>query len=461
LTWTQDETCLPVSRFDIYQDGVFVKSVAGTVFTTEVDINNANNSTYNFFIIAGTSGNVVSNPSNSVSISISIVVYPPTNLINGTPKLTSITSITEGLASVQISWSPSLLNLCGITGYNIYQNNILVATVPPSVTSYTTTLPTNAIYNFNVTSVLGEIESVFSSTLNVNLPEIYTTTGSPADTFLAGSITLKYSVAGAFDFNYELSMEYTLVGGGSGGGYWYDIVGTAAGGGGQVLNTNGSRNVSANNWAIVVGTGGVGATTGADGGTGTDSSILGTGFSVATNNNSYAGQGGQGAVNFSYAGGGGSGNPTSANGGIYNTTNRNGTGGGGGSLTLVDLTNTIITLDTIGGPGQDSPSTTGGNGGNGQPGIDLITYGGGGGGGGWPGPIPYSPDFDGNPGGIGGAGGGGTGATNVTIPLSRDGTAPGGGGGGGLNTSNTFPGFGIDPGSGSNGIVILLFTAPP
>jgi hypothetical protein len=65
LTWTQDETCLPVSRFDIYEDGVPVKTVEGTVFTTEVLKNSSIDS---FFIIGVTSGNVISDPSNIVSI---------------------------------------------------------------------------------------------------------------------------------------------------------------------------------------------------------------------------------------------------------------------------------------------------------------------------------------------------------------------------------------------------------
>jgi len=458
LTWTQDETCLPVSRFDIYQDGVFVKSVAGTVFTTDIVIAGETCSNYNFFIVAGTSGNVVSDPSNIVSIYI-INLKPPINLTNGIPKLTAITGVNIGTASVQISWSPPPLNFCDITEYNIYQDNVFLATVSSSVTSYTVTLlSTNQTYNFNVTSVLGGIESVFSSTLAVTLPVIYTTTGSPADTFSSGSIMLTYSGAGAFDFNYELSMQFTLVGGGSGGGYWYFAVGTSAGGGGQVLNTDGSRNVSANTWAIVVGQGGAGATTSAVGGTGTDSSIVATGtvFNVTTTNSSYAGQGGQGSINNSYAGGGGPGNPTSANGGNYSSNN--GPGGGGGSLTLVDLTNTITTF-TIGGPGQNSQLSAGGNGGDGHAGIDGNMYGGGGGGGGWPGNSPYTPGT-GNPGGTGGAGGGGNGAANVVSPPSRDGTAPGGGGGGGSH-NNSDVSKGIFPGSGSNGIVILLFTAPP
>jgi len=66
LTWTQDETCLPVSGFIIFLNGAPVKTADGTVFTTDifnVEIPNAI-----FVIIGVTSGNVISNPSNSVSI---------------------------------------------------------------------------------------------------------------------------------------------------------------------------------------------------------------------------------------------------------------------------------------------------------------------------------------------------------------------------------------------------------
>lgn len=68
LTWTQDETCLPVSQFYIYQDGVIIKTVNGDIFSTEVFIDTVTSVIYTFYIIAATSGNVFSEPSNIVSI---------------------------------------------------------------------------------------------------------------------------------------------------------------------------------------------------------------------------------------------------------------------------------------------------------------------------------------------------------------------------------------------------------
>jgi hypothetical protein len=68
LNWTQNEYCLPVSGFNIYQNGILVSTVLGNVFTLNLIVNN--NGTYEYFIIATTSGNVVSDASNSVTITI-------------------------------------------------------------------------------------------------------------------------------------------------------------------------------------------------------------------------------------------------------------------------------------------------------------------------------------------------------------------------------------------------------
>ena len=329
-------------------------------------------------------------------------------------------------------------------------------------TIYTTTpLSINQSYIFYITTLatLGVIqeESIPSSTLTVNLPIIYTTTGTPSFSYNSGSIMLKYTINGTFNFNtnYDLSMEYTLVGGGGGGAFWYFTVGTSAGGGGQVLNTNGFSTVLKNNFTLVVGTGGLGATTSADGQLGTDSSISGTAFNVSTNNSLYAGQGGQSAVNWSYAGGGGpGGNVTSANGGIYDISISNGAGGAGGSLTIVDSNNMIIST-TIGGQGQNSQTSSGGNGGTGQQGIDGIYYGGGGGGGATPSPNTELS-------GIGGSSSGGNGANNnpPSGTAAQDGQTAGGGGGGGChNNQDLF--IGLYPGNGANGIIIINFTNPP
>ena len=71
LTWTQSEICLPVSFFNIFQDGILVQTVPGTIFTTDIAVNICK--TYEYFIIAVTNGsNISSEPSNTVSILVII-----------------------------------------------------------------------------------------------------------------------------------------------------------------------------------------------------------------------------------------------------------------------------------------------------------------------------------------------------------------------------------------------------
>jgi hypothetical protein len=69
LNWIQNNTCLEVSGFDIFQNGVIIKSVNSKTFTTDINVNVGE--FYEFYIIGTTSGNVVSDPSNVVSITVS------------------------------------------------------------------------------------------------------------------------------------------------------------------------------------------------------------------------------------------------------------------------------------------------------------------------------------------------------------------------------------------------------
>ena len=255
-------------------------------------------------------------------------------------------------------------------------------------------------------------------------------------------------------------MEYTLVGGGGGGGLWSQgnlgNPGSPGGGGGHILNTNSPRLVLKNNFTLTIGQGGLGGNNYSNpltsiGTIGIDSSISGTDFNVSTNNALYSGQGGRGLENVAWDGGGNGGNPTNANGGTYVIGN-NGTGGAGGTLTLVDSSNNIVLPATLGGTGLNNNSTSGGNGGAGHSGIDGI-YGGGGGGGG--------ANLAGMLKGIGGNGGGGNGTQSSPLENAQNGQSPGGGGGG----SNNFGGAPEPqqplPGNGANGIIIIKFTSPP
>ena len=66
LTWTLDTKCLPVTNFIIYENGVPIKTVLGNILTTSIV---ENNGSYTFYIV-GTNGNIVSDPSNTVSITL-------------------------------------------------------------------------------------------------------------------------------------------------------------------------------------------------------------------------------------------------------------------------------------------------------------------------------------------------------------------------------------------------------
>ena len=61
--------CLQVSNYIIFQNGILVKNVPVTIFTSDFIVDNFN--TYNYFIIAFTNGSNISEPSDTVSISIS------------------------------------------------------------------------------------------------------------------------------------------------------------------------------------------------------------------------------------------------------------------------------------------------------------------------------------------------------------------------------------------------------
>jgi hypothetical protein len=68
LIWIQNNSCIEVTGFDIFQNGILVKSVNNITLTTDINVNP--NSFYEYYIISRTSGNVASDPSNTVSIQI-------------------------------------------------------------------------------------------------------------------------------------------------------------------------------------------------------------------------------------------------------------------------------------------------------------------------------------------------------------------------------------------------------
>lgn len=67
LTWIHNNTCLPASKFDIYQNGILIQTLPINIFTTNISI--FGSGTFRYFIIAVTNGsNISSEPSNTVTI---------------------------------------------------------------------------------------------------------------------------------------------------------------------------------------------------------------------------------------------------------------------------------------------------------------------------------------------------------------------------------------------------------
>ena len=69
ITWTQDNKCLPVTNFTIFQNGLPIQIVSSDIFIASIVVEN--NATYTFYIV-GTNSRIISDPSNVVSITLNI-----------------------------------------------------------------------------------------------------------------------------------------------------------------------------------------------------------------------------------------------------------------------------------------------------------------------------------------------------------------------------------------------------
>jgi hypothetical protein len=203
-----------------------------------------------------------------------------------------------------------------------------------------------------------------------------------------------FDTSGSINFIFDVSAEFTIVGGGTGGGGAgaVEYTGLSPGGGGHVINTNGKRNLVKGSYTITIGSGGEGRdeNTGLLGG---NSGIrYPNGIDISTNNTTYAGSGFSTVTFHGY--GTASGSITPANNGNSalnnslngSTTNNNNTntrktgGAGAGALSLLSTTNVLSYSNNRGGTGGNATLNLGGKGGQGHLGVDNRYYGSGGGG---------------------------------------------------------------------------------
>jgi len=120
--------------------------------------------------------------------------------------------------SVTLSWNNINNNCIYISSFNIYQNGILLQTVPYTINSITINdLITGNIYSFYITSVSNIIESSPSNVISYNtIP--FTTTDSPTVDSSNCDYTVTFTKNGTIIFNRNILVNYIVTGGGGKGG---------------------------------------------------------------------------------------------------------------------------------------------------------------------------------------------------------------------------------------------------
>ena len=391
LSWTlNSNTCIPISSFNIYQNGALVQTQPYPISSTIIyGLNDC--SSYSFYVTS-LSNNIESIPSNII---IYNVEYPLPPIISG-----SYDPINIG--NINLTWNNSL-NCSSITAWNIYQAGVLtsISNNPSSPTlSYTFSgLTIGQTYNYYIVAVgsNGTMSSE-SNTISITLPPFYNTTGNYISTYsyinpgYTGVVfnSSNNSQNSTITFNYIINnINVLVVGGGGGGGQTPGNHGTGnaaggGGGGGGICTSNFNSTVSQYN--ITVGYGGNALLNApAPSANGGQTTFSGNSISLSAS-------GGACAVNQQTTGGGGG----TATGGINNYNGGSGasgiyTGGGspsppyggGGNSGLISISiptssgnsNTLYLSGGGGGGNNSSVGVPSGNGGNAGAGYGGATSG--------------------------------------------------------------------------------------
>jgi hypothetical protein len=417
LSWTDtNNNCIPISSYNIYQNGVILKTVPYTITSTIIN-NLADCGIYSFYVTA------VSNTTQSF----------PSNIINiGDVPNTPIdfSGNATGINQIQFSWT-QIQNCCTVSKWIIYYTPVVInstyysnyaynsSTMSQIVTSNPATITgliNDATYSSYIVAVStnGEM-SEGSSSINVNNPLPYTLSTTPS--YYSGFVntdgnyllTIGAPQVGSTNniltFLYSnIDVSFVLVGGGGGGGIGKGNGGGGGGGGGGVLASS-FLTTAYYDYNISIGLGGLGGDGTSQSGNSGSTTVIspiattqllgGKGGEPASNNDGGAGGAGGDALDGGNGGDGGTnggpGNPGSASlAYVYYYSNSfgpgGGGGGGGGSVAGGSPGNEYA---GYGGPygtsynylyGQDASFNYGGGGGGGAgTGSNSISYGGNGG----------------------------------------------------------------------------------
>lgn len=468
LSWPFDPF---YNSFIIFQNGSYLDIVSGLTISYQETIDTIG--IYSFYI-KGINGNIESNDSNTVSVSI---VPPPA------PVLTIAVALNISNCNwiATLSWTD--ISPCNLT-YQIYENGILIGTVPPDNNPFQVEL--NTLGNsFYVIALLGSIQSAQSNTVIINtLPPPPAPINLTIDIVnICSSATLSWTAPLPCNFIYEIydNNTSTLIGTTTSTSlpvtldncriYSFYVVAVLSTISSAPSNTVSAEGLVTYNITSLVNTS---YTTYSNNGY--------TGI-VFDNNNSTAFTTGTAVINFCKnvnnasilivggGGGGGAGDihPPSPTSGV----NSAGAGGGGAAVTYLTgqtipgTTNINLSIG-FGGAGK-SPGNGGFGNLSGQAGTDSIfsSYTAGGGGGGRGDGSTTVGGGDGGSSSSGYGGGGGGGGASIASPTGNS-TLGGPGGIGSLG--NGFPGADVSGSSpttgGTGGVnaltsVLLPFTPSP
>ncbi len=165
LNWIASTDNIGVTGYDIYQDGIKINT--SPVTATAYAVSNLNASTnYQYYVQAK---DAAGNTSNSNTLNVTTPA-PPDSEAPSPP--TNLTASNIEQNSVDLSWTAATDNIA-VSGYNIYKNNSLLASVSSSITSYHVTgLSVLISYDFYVVAkdAAGNL-STGSNTISITTPD--------------------------------------------------------------------------------------------------------------------------------------------------------------------------------------------------------------------------------------------------------------------------------------------------
>jgi len=190
LSWTASTDNVGVTVYDIYQNNVLIDTAAGAATSYIINGLVALNS-YDFYIVSKDAAGNISANSNTINISTPDTQAPtaPAGLLSSNLTATSVT----------LNWTASSDNV-GVTGYDVYRNNVKINTVPVTGTTYSVTgLAQATAYSFYIKAIdnAGNV-SANSNTVNINTPDISAPT-APANlvssVLTSTTLTLSWSAS--------------------------------------------------------------------------------------------------------------------------------------------------------------------------------------------------------------------------------------------------------------------------